>query len=689
MSSRSGHVIQRCLYDVLELSRSCTDDEIRLAYRKLALRWHPDKNVGNQEEATVRFKEIQNAYSILSDKNERAWYDSHRESILRGVNVEEGEDEEINLWPYFSTSIYTGYGDDEQGFYFTYATIFRKIDEIEEINHASDESYRSAPGFGDSKTPYAQVSAFYAYWTDFISRRTFSQVDKYNLSTAPSRQIKRLMEKENKKERDAARKEYTDCVRQLAQFVKKRDRRILEHQLKQQKLAEERAREQAEAALLDKQAREKAAEALRLEHEEHMKELDAHLEKFGIHELAKEYDKQSKKGATSQKKAMTGDGGEEVDELYCLACKKKFKSEQQWKNHEKSKKHLDKVAELRQQVLLEEDLLEPNEDISDQVHTPQIPESDPTLSAEMDEDYFDIQPTDLVPSIESLEREEDIPVGANKEHKKEAPVASTKGKERKKQAQKQAKKQPPAPADQSKSRLNTNRSNTKGQQPQHRKESIESESSENQDGSEEDDDILAHMVAQMAKRTTKTKLEDDSQSDEDDRSIDENGQENGQDSDSAAALGSGEDKDGDNEDEAQIDDEEDTEAGTKDEEENSDESEAETKVPLSKERIQEDAAIGKKQKQKQKQKTTVQPSSSAKKPTADEEDRDSTKKQKKSKQTSEPSGGAPKQSCRICGAEFNSRNALFAHVKETGHAIAEGYAGRSAPASAKGKRKGK
>jgi DnaJ family protein A protein 5 len=45
---------------------------------------HPDKNIGRAEEAAEEFKELQHAYSILSDNNERAWYDSHRESILRG-----------------------------------------------------------------------------------------------------------------------------------------------------------------------------------------------------------------------------------------------------------------------------------------------------------------------------------------------------------------------------------------------------------------------------------------------------------------------------------------------------------------------------------------------------------------------------------------------------------------------------
>lgn len=49
-----------------------------------------DKNPHRAEEATDKFKEIQNAYSILSDPNERSWYDNHRDSILKGV--EEGDE---------------------------------------------------------------------------------------------------------------------------------------------------------------------------------------------------------------------------------------------------------------------------------------------------------------------------------------------------------------------------------------------------------------------------------------------------------------------------------------------------------------------------------------------------------------------------------------------------------------------
>ena len=48
------------------------------------MQWHPDKHAENKEEANKRFLEIQDAYETLSNDQERAWYDSHREIIING-----------------------------------------------------------------------------------------------------------------------------------------------------------------------------------------------------------------------------------------------------------------------------------------------------------------------------------------------------------------------------------------------------------------------------------------------------------------------------------------------------------------------------------------------------------------------------------------------------------------------------
>jgi DnaJ-class molecular chaperone len=67
-----------CYYELLGVDANVTDDELKKAYRKRALEWHPDKNHHRVEEATRRFAHIQEAYEVLSDPHERAWYVSER-----------------------------------------------------------------------------------------------------------------------------------------------------------------------------------------------------------------------------------------------------------------------------------------------------------------------------------------------------------------------------------------------------------------------------------------------------------------------------------------------------------------------------------------------------------------------------------------------------------------------------------
>ena len=62
-------------YSILGVSRNATDEELKKAYRKLALKWHPDRNKDNKKEAEEKFKEISQAYEVLSDKEKRQVYD--------------------------------------------------------------------------------------------------------------------------------------------------------------------------------------------------------------------------------------------------------------------------------------------------------------------------------------------------------------------------------------------------------------------------------------------------------------------------------------------------------------------------------------------------------------------------------------------------------------------------------------
>src|SRR5678816_446710 len=65
---------KRDFYEVLACAREASADDIRKAYRQLALKYHPDRNPGNAE-AEMRFKEATEAYSVLSDGEKRAQYD--------------------------------------------------------------------------------------------------------------------------------------------------------------------------------------------------------------------------------------------------------------------------------------------------------------------------------------------------------------------------------------------------------------------------------------------------------------------------------------------------------------------------------------------------------------------------------------------------------------------------------------
>ena len=77
---------KRDYYDVLGVPKNATDDDIKKAYRKLAMKFHPDRNQGDKaKEAEEKFKEAKEAYEMLSDAQKRAAYDKAVLTALEDV----------------------------------------------------------------------------------------------------------------------------------------------------------------------------------------------------------------------------------------------------------------------------------------------------------------------------------------------------------------------------------------------------------------------------------------------------------------------------------------------------------------------------------------------------------------------------------------------------------------------------
>ena len=78
---------QRDYYEVLGITKTASVEEIKSAYRKSALKWHPDRNPESKEEAEVRFRECTEAYSVLSDSQKRQIYDTYGHAGLAGAGA--------------------------------------------------------------------------------------------------------------------------------------------------------------------------------------------------------------------------------------------------------------------------------------------------------------------------------------------------------------------------------------------------------------------------------------------------------------------------------------------------------------------------------------------------------------------------------------------------------------------------
>ncbi|KAI1804592.1 DnaJ-domain-containing protein [Daldinia bambusicola] len=339
-------------YELLETHHQASDDDIKKAYRKKALELHPDRNYGDVENATQKFAEVQAAYEVLSDPQERAWYDSHRDAILRGDDPAEtgAAPEYHDVRIITADEIYTLIGrfnknvplDDSPNSFFT--VLRETFDRIAEGEDAAADwdglSPVEYPSFGESKDDDSIAKAFYSRWSNFSTKLSFSWKDKWRLSDAPDRRVRRLMEKENKKFREDAARDFNDAVRSLVAFVRKRDPRYVantQSEAERQKILRDSAAAQA--------ARSRAANQQKMN------------DQFAVPEWAQSRDDGLHEGSFSE-----SDEESEVEHIECVVCSKTFKSEKQYEAHEKSKKHVKAVHQLQRQMKKENANLDLNLD---------------------------------------------------------------------------------------------------------------------------------------------------------------------------------------------------------------------------------------------------------------------------------------------------------------------------------------
>ncbi|KNE60183.1 hypothetical protein AMAG_05602 [Allomyces macrogynus ATCC 38327] len=331
----------------------------------------PTRTVMTPRNAQDRFILVQQAYEVLTDPQERAWYDAHRDQILRDADGDASGTglSTDTLMRYFSSGIHSGFNDRADGFYAIYRNLFAQLfqEELAARDYAARDDvvalhpdwYRVT--FGDTKADKATVDLFYGLWDGFATVKSFSWRDKWDLRNAPDRRIRRLMEKENKKLRETERREYVDTVKKLVDFIKKRDPRVKAF---------------AEQAAQERQARQQ-------QHLENLKKMKAAQAQAASDYVEQDWARvdYSKLDGFSD---FDSDGGEsdedgidavadqlddlELDhDLYCAACDKFLAGPEAVARHESTKAHAKRVAKLRQELAADDEFMERHTPISDQV----------------------------------------------------------------------------------------------------------------------------------------------------------------------------------------------------------------------------------------------------------------------------------------------------------------------------------
>jgi DnaJ homolog subfamily C member 2 len=235
------------LYELFELDEAASADQIKTAYRKLVLLYHPDKRNGGDEKKTDKqlkqekklFLQLQAAYEILSNPEKRRQYESTRP---------------------FDDKVPTSLPDGED-FYKVFGEAFDR--------NTRWSAKRPVPKIGDAKTPKDAVNKFYDFWFNLQSVRDFSWAGEHNTEEATCRDEKRWMEKENLRKIKKMQTEENGRILRMVEAAYKIDPRLVAWRLEeQQKKEAERAKKLHDKFGAAKEAKQREEEAKRLKEEQ-------------------------------------------------------------------------------------------------------------------------------------------------------------------------------------------------------------------------------------------------------------------------------------------------------------------------------------------------------------------------------------------------------------------------------------
>lgn len=168
--------MKRCYYQVLCIEKSADENQIRKAYKKLAMKWHPDRNPDNAKEAEEKFKEIGEAYACLSDKDKKLIYDKYGHDGLSaghertpGGHFQPGRFSGFSDFNFtsargmFDNLFQTGFFGDDDDFFSDHFKAFSKKGSSKGTPNSSPFGAFGGFGFDDHDDIFSQGSLFKSF----------------------------------------------------------------------------------------------------------------------------------------------------------------------------------------------------------------------------------------------------------------------------------------------------------------------------------------------------------------------------------------------------------------------------------------------------------------------------------------------------------------------------------------------